>query len=116
LANEEDIPVIKSKQISAGIHYKTNVFLVSLEGYLKQVKGIISSSQGFQNQFQFVRSSGNYKVKGLDLLIDKKFGKLSSWISYSIAGNTYYFKEFTPASFPNNLDIRHSATLGCGYR
>lgn len=112
LSNNEDIPVIKSRQASLGIHYQPKNLLISLEGYYKQVEGIISSSQGFQNQFQFVRSNGKYDVFGLDFLINRKFGNLSTWLSYSIAKNTYEFLEFEPTEFPNNLDIKHTITFG----
>jgi len=116
LANNDDIPVIKSKQVSAGLHYQRSGMLISLEGYLKEVKGITSSSQGFQNQYQYVRSIGDYEVFGLDFLINKRIKKFTSWLSYSYAKNKYYFLEFTPSTFPNNLDIRHSLSFGLSYQ
>jgi len=116
LSNNDDIPVVKSRQASAGIHYQKKNLLVSLEGYYKQVVGITSSSQGFQNQFQYIRSSGNYDATGLDFLINRKFGKISSWLSYSYAENTYEFKKFLPPTFPNNLDIKHAMTFGSSYQ
>ncbi|MCK5368539.1 MAG: TonB-dependent receptor plug domain-containing protein, partial [Cyclobacteriaceae bacterium] len=116
LANEEDIPIVKSKHISAGLRYQPGNLLISLEGYLKQVDGITSSSQGFQNQFQYIRSSGNYYVHGLDFLINQRFGFFNTWLSYSYADNTYDFPEFAPSVFPNNLDIRHTATFGSSYQ
>jgi hypothetical protein len=116
LSNNEDIPVIKSKQASMGIHYQRKNLLISLEGYFKAVDGITSSSQGFQNQYQYVRSSGKYNILGLDFLINRKFGNLSTWLSYSHTKNTYEFVEFEPTEFPNNLDIKHSLTFGTSYR
>jgi len=116
LANEEDIPIVESKQISLGLRYQEGNFLVSLDSYFKQVDGITSSSQGFQNQFQFVRSTGAYEVAGLDFLINQRIGKFTTWISYSYADNTYEFPEFIPSNFPNNLDIRHTATFGTSFQ
>ena len=116
LANEEDIPIVKSKHISTGLRYQPGNLLISLEGYLKQVDGITSSSQGFQNQFQYIRSSGSYYVHGLDFLINQRFGDFNTWLSYSYADNTYDFPEFVPSIFPNNLDIRHTATFGSSYQ
>ncbi len=116
LANEEDIPIVESKQISAGLRYQQGNFLVSLEGYIKQVNGITSSSQGFQNQFQYVRSSGSYEVSGLDFLINQRIGKFTTWLSYSYSENTYDFPEFIPPVFPNNLDIRHTTTFGTSFQ
>ncbi len=116
LSNEEDIPIVESKQISTGLRYQQGNFLVSLEGYYKKVNGITSSSQGFQNQFQYIRSSGSYEVSGLDFLINQRIGVFTTWLSYSFAKNTYDFPEFNPMVFPNNLDIRHTTTFGTSFQ
>ncbi len=71
LSNDDDIPIVKSRQISAGLRYQPGNLLISLEGYFKHVDGITSSSQGFQNQFQYIRSSGSYQVSGLEFLINQ---------------------------------------------
>lgn len=116
LANEEDIPIVESRQLSSAIHFQQEKFLISLDGYLKQVSGITSSSQGFQDQLQYIRSSGAYEVTGFDFLINQRFGNFTSWLSYSYAINTYDFPEFDPSAFPNNLDIEHTATIGSSYK
>ncbi len=116
LANEQDIPILTSKQLSGGVHFNKRNFLVSLEGYHKWVDGIITSSQGFQNQFQFVRSTGSYTSTGLDLLINRRIRKINAWVSYSYANSTFSFKELIPPEFPSNLDIRHRATWGISYQ
>ena len=116
LANEDDIPIAQSKQISAGLIYQNDNFLVSLNGYMKYVNGITSSSQGFQNQFQYTRTSGSFDVKGIDVLVKKEIGNLISWLGYSWADNQYEFGSFVPPVFPNNLDIRHTVTLGSSYQ
>jgi hypothetical protein len=115
LSDNDSIPIIRSRQVSVGVNYQLKNLLISLESYYKNVRGITSSSQGFQNQFQFIRSIGNYDALGLDLLINPKFKNLSTWLSYSLARNTFEFKDFNPSQFPNNLDLRHSITLGTSY-
>lgn len=115
LSNNGSIPLINSKQVSLGIQYDKDNFLVSLEAYRKNINGIISPSQGFQNQYQSVYSTGEYKTHGLELLINKHFRQYNLWINYTLAENNYYFEEFTPSSFPNNLDIRHTLSAGCTY-
>ena len=112
LSNDDDIPVIRSRQVSAGLYYKKNDFLISADGYYKTVEGIITSSQGFQNQFQFVRSSGNYEAIGLEFLVSKRIEPFSTWLSYSNAKTTQEFSELIPPVFPGNLDVRHRATFG----
>jgi hypothetical protein len=39
----------------------------------------------------------------------------STWISYTFSTNDYDFVSFIPSQFPNNNDIRHSASLGINY-
>lgn len=108
LANNSTIPVLKSKQVSFGLSYNKNKLLVTAEAYIKQVDGITTRSQGFQNQYQFVNAIGNYKIKGVDILINKQFQKFGTWLSYSYSKNDYTFEGLNGGtSFPNNFDITH---------
>ncbi|OEK08014.1 TonB-dependent receptor [Flavivirga aquatica] len=111
------VPILKSKQVSAGIHYNKNRLLISAEAYIKKVDGITTRSQGFQNQYQFINSIGSYEIKGLDILLNKQFNNtLSSWVSYSYSTNNYTFDELNNGEkFPNNLDIKHAFTFAGAY-
>ncbi|TWO33096.1 TonB-dependent receptor [Seonamhaeicola sediminis] len=111
------VPVLKSKQISAGIHFNKNKLLISAETYIKKVDGITTRSQGFQNQYQFVHSIGSYKITGIDVLLNKQFNNVAStWISYSFSKNNYLFPDLNNGNeFPNNNDIRHAITFAGTY-
>lgn len=115
LSNDKDIPIIKGRQLSLGISYNDNNWLINSDFYYKKVIGIITRSQGFQNQFEFARDHGNYEVLGIDLLINKRFQKLSSWLSYSFADNRYTFNNLSDPNFPNNIDIRHMVNFAMAY-
>ncbi len=115
LSDNISVPVTKSRQLSLGLQYNHEHFLLSVEGYKKKVEGIITLSQGFQNQFQYVYAIGNYDTEGIEALINKRFKKLNIWLNYSFSLNNYFFGELEPSTFPNNLDIRHVATLGGSY-
>ena len=115
LANDNSIPIIKSKQISAGIHFNKNNLTVSIETYIKQVDGITTRSQGFQNQFQFVNAIGNYQIKGVDFLINKQYNNVSTWFSYSYSKNDYTFATLLNTKFPNNVDTRHAFNFAGTY-
>ncbi|WP_235835819.1 FecR domain-containing protein [Cognatitamlana onchidii] len=117
LANNSDIPIIKSKQLATGIHFNKNNWLLSAEGYIKKVDGITTRSQGFQNQYQFVNHVGSYNIKGIDILINKQFSSIfHSWLSYSYSVNNYIFDALNNSnSFPNNVDIRHILTAAGTY-
>jgi len=115
LSNNNDIPIVKSKQVSFGLHYNKKGWLMTAEGYYKFVDGITSQSQGFQNQHQFVKTTGSYTVFGGDFLINKRLKNSSTWLTYSYVDNRYTFDNFAEATFPNNFDITHSVSLGSTY-
>ena len=116
LANNKDIPLIKSRQVSLGIQYNKNKLTVSVEGYIKHVDDITSRSQGFQNQYQYIDAIGKYDVKGIDFLINKRFENFSTWLSYTYSKNVYTFNDLNfGEQFPNNTDIRHTITFAGAY-
>lgn len=107
VSNDSIIPVQKSIQTSIGLTFNTNKWLVTLESFYKKVSGITSGSQGFQNQFEFTKSNGNYTVVGGELLIQKTFHQFNSWLSYSFNQNKYRFDELYAKNFPNNYELSH---------
>ncbi|WP_299216002.1 TonB-dependent receptor plug domain-containing protein [uncultured Aquimarina sp.] len=115
LSNNEDIPILKSKQASIGLSYNHNNWLVTTDVYYKDVEGIITRSQGFQNQFEFINDHGSYAVLGIDFLVNKRFKNFSTWLSYSYADNEYTFNNLSPSNFPNNIDIRHNINFAVAY-
>ncbi|MBO0329039.1 TonB-dependent receptor [[Muricauda] lutisoli] len=115
ISNDNALPVTKSKQGSAGINYEKNNFYVGVEAFYKNVDGISTSTQGFQNPYQFSGEIGSYDVKGVEVLINKKGDNYSTWLSYTYNKNDYTFDSIVPQSFPNNLDIRHTITFASTY-
>ena len=115
LSNNSDIPVITSKQTSAGFSFSNNGWLANIDGYYKKVEGITSQSQGFQNQYEFVKSQGNYEITGIDVLLRKRIDKVNMWFSYAFMNNDYSFKDLEANRFPSNYDISHAITIGTSY-
>ena len=115
LSDNTHLPITKSKQGSAGINYAKKSLYLGLEGFYKEVEGISTRTQGFQNQNQFNGEIGGYTVKGIEFLINKRGLNYSTWLSYTYNTNTYTFPSIVPAEFPNNLDVRHSITLATTY-
>lgn len=111
LSDGTNFPVVKSKQISLGLNYDSKNLYIGLEGFYKEVDGINTSTQGFQNQNQFAGEIGKYDIKGIEFLINRKTTKYSVWASYALNFNNYTFEDIVPSTFPNNLDIRHTATF-----
>ena len=109
------LPVTKSRQGSLGFNYDRQDLYVGVEGFYKQVDGISTSTQGFQNQNQFNGELGKYDIKGLEFLINSRAEDYSAWASYTYNVNDYTFEGTVPPTFPNNLDVRHNVTFAGSY-
>ncbi|MEQ8522156.1 MAG: TonB-dependent receptor, partial [Vicingaceae bacterium] len=116
LINGKDIPLLTSQQVSLGFNYQIKWLLISLDGFYKQVEGLVSSSQGFLNQFQYVRVPGELDAKGIELLLNPKFDAFSSWVTYSYLDSDYSFSDLFASKFRNNFDITHALSCGFSYQ
>jgi len=110
VSNNTTIPIQKSKQISLNLFYKKNDWLLDIENFYKKVNGITTSSQGFQNQLEFVRTTGDYEIWGAEMLIQKKMNHFLTWLSYTYNHNNYHFANYEYPTFPNNFQLMHTIT------
>jgi len=115
LADQQEIPILKSRQLSLGLRYYRNKWLFSAEAYTKKVNDITSQSQGFQNQYQYAQIIGDYTINGIDFLVNKRFENLSAWVSYSLTNNNYNFDNLSNNRFPNNVEIVNSLSVAASY-
>ncbi|QLG46124.1 TonB-dependent receptor [Costertonia aggregata] len=115
LSNGSTLPITKSKQGSIGFNYDRPKIYIGLEGFYKKVNGVSTATQGFQNQNQFNGEIGEYTIKGVEFLINKKTNDYSAWLSYTYNTNNYTFDAIIPDTFPNNLDVRHNVTFAGTY-
>jgi len=115
IANNTTIPIQKSKQISLNLFYKKNDWLFDIENFYKKVAGITTSSQGFQNQLEFVRITGDYEVWGTEMLVQKKMNYFLTWLSYTYNHNDYHFPNYEYPIFPNNFEVMHTVSWAGSY-
>jgi hypothetical protein len=115
LADENNFPIINNLQYELGLNFNKKGWLFQGSLYHKQVESISSSSQGFQNQLEFLRLSGNYEVFGVELLAQKRVNQFIFWVNFSIMDNSYDFESFDPQQFANNFEIRQSSAFGISY-
>ncbi|RMB63483.1 TonB-dependent receptor [Dokdonia sinensis] len=115
LADGIEIPVMESAQASLGVAFEKKGWLADVTGYFKAVEGITAQSQGFETKYEFQKAIGNYDVLGVDVLLRKRSGDFTSWLSYGFMDNTYHFDSLPENTFPSNYDITHAVTLGTTY-
>ncbi|OXB02370.1 TonB-dependent receptor [Flavobacterium pectinovorum] len=110
ISNNTTIPIQKSKQVSLNLFYKKNDWLLDIENFYKKVNGITTSSQGFQNQLEFIRTTGDYEIWGAEMLVQKKMNHFLTWLSYTYNHNNYHFSNYEYPTFPNNFQLMHTVS------
>jgi len=116
MANNSETPIQKSNQIELAFNLKTNQNNISASIYHKNVNGITTSNQGFQNLHQFENQFGKYTINGFQAHYNFKAKNLNAWLSYNHSINKYEFKKLNPSVFYNNNDIRNSLISGMNYK
>ena len=115
LANGENIPILESRQVDAGLTYQPKDWLFQLTAYQKKVEGINSRSQGFTNQLELLDLIGNYDVSGIEFFVQKKLENWRLWSSYTFQDNNYEFDTFDPVFFTNNFERTHQVSAGISF-
>ena len=115
LANNDDLPILKSEQIALGSTFKKGNWSLNSNIYYKKVNDISSTTQGFRNQLINTNTTGNYDAMGFEFSMNRKSESLNLWLSYSFVDSNYDFPEFTPSKFRNNFAIMHVVNVAATY-
>jgi ferric enterobactin receptor len=112
LADGLYVPVSSSIHYTAGISYETPVYLISGELYYKKINNLTEHSLRINANPMGVDYNENFFVgngysKGLELLVQKKYGDLTGWVSYTLGEAMNHFDEYSDEYFPANQDVRH---------
>ena len=113
MANNAELPVTSSKHYILGFSYEINDYLFDVEGYYKDIENDTRYSlrfaptvgRGLTAKETFFNGTG--KVKGIDFLVQKKFGDYTGWVGYTLAQSDKIIAQFSATSFPSNFDVRH---------
>lgn len=109
-------------QYSAGYfrNFLNNLFETSVEVYYKQLQNEIDYSQSYvpqanedlQDAFVF----GKGWSYGLELYINKKYGKFTGWIGYTLSYTNLNFPDLNYGqTFPAEYDRRHDLSVVASY-
>lgn len=114
----------KSKQGALGFFKTFNNASIelSIEAYYKHLSNLIafkpgeSFFAGNNSWDQKIETNGVGEAQGIELYIQKKEGKLTGWISYTLAKATRQFKNKNNGlSYPFNYDRRHDFSIVGNY-
>ncbi len=129
LSNDKDIPVSSSRHLNLGINYDLPDFLFSVEGYYKKNKDISEYTLRFQRKLSGMGGgmggggnggavesveqffTGDGYATGVEFLAQKKAGKLSGWISYTLGEVKNRFPDQSDKYFFAYQDVTHELKM-----
>lgn len=92
--NEDELPKVRNQNVNLGLLFNRSGFQFEVEAYLKKLDGLTSVSSAFVNSTDdWSYDVGSGDVRGLDVLLKKRWGKYESWMSYSFNDVKYIFEE-----------------------
>ncbi len=121
LSDDETVPVSSADHYIAGIAYETDDFLVDIEAFKKDMYNISEYSLTFTPSFLDVNFDEYFYVgdgtsKGIEFLVQKKFGKFTGWAGYTLSEVMYDFPIYGEESFPANHDATNEVKLVSSYK
>ncbi len=111
LAGDKEVPILDASQFQIGLVFNKNNWLIDVQSYFKNINGLTSLATGFDEEFTGRFHLGNAKVRGLDILVKKRWGNYSSWISYSYSKVKHEFDTFFDTNFDAANDQPHNFHL-----
>ncbi|MEM6630070.1 MAG: TonB-dependent receptor [Bacteroidota bacterium] len=130
LSNGEDVPIGASTHYIGGFSYESKGFLFDVEAYYKDLEGLTEFSQRIVRSFGRGRGpqagagaeaenfffQGTGIAKGLEVLLQKKQGKYTGWISYTLSQIEHNFPELSDTPYPALHDQTHELKLVNSYQ
>ncbi len=120
LADGELVGVSSATHYILGASYETNGWLFDVEAYWKNLEGLTEFSLRFRSDDEFNASElffeGSGVAQGVEFLIQKKAGKYSGWLSYTLAQVVNTFPGLNEGiPFYASHDQRHELKLVNSY-
>jgi ferric enterobactin receptor len=121
LADGQSIPVSSSIHLISGISYENEDWLVDVEAYRKTLTGLSEFALRFAPQegeidYNDYFFTGTGTAKGIEILAQRKFGRLTGWITYDLGKVEYLFPRYGDQPFPASHDVTHELKLVSNYQ
>ncbi len=125
LADDERVAVSAATHYIGGISFETPSFLFDVEAYYKKLGGLSEyttrlTTAGFGPSrtlnYEELFYTGTGVVKGLEFLLQKKVGKFTGWIGYTLGEVKYDFEAFGDEPFFANQDQTHELKIIGSYK
>ena len=115
----DNVPPQKSWQVSAGLArtFQKNTYEFSLEFYYKKMENLIEYKEGagfsgLDKSWESKIEKGSGRAYGAEVFLQKKAGKTSGWIGYTLSWSDRLFPGLNEGKrFPYKYDRRHDISL-----
>lgn len=115
----DSVPSQHSQQVAASVNHTLGggAFEVSLEGYYKTMDNLITLSEGaqiigFEDWQDKVETAGEGRSYGMEFFLQKKRGKTTGWIGYTLAWSWRRFDDVNQGEwYPYKYDRRHDLSI-----
>jgi len=119
LPSTTDIPPQKAWQLATGIERTIDRYAldVSLEGYYKQMDGVIAYKEGgnlvgSNQNWEDAVTIGRGWTYGAEFYVRRKRGQTTGWISYTLSYSHRRFSDLNEGRvFPHRYDRRHDISI-----
>jgi len=125
ISSVKDIAPQSGYQVATGAvkSFRNGQYQLTAEGYYKSMEGLVEYQPGV-DAFQAtlltwpeVVEQGSGSSYGAELLIEKKRGEITGWISYTFARSTRQFDLLNQGkSYPDGYDRRHDIAIVAQYQ
>lgn len=124
LANGDSVSVLRSDVASLSVAFDADEFLIQIEGYAKQQSGLMAYELQYnpnlnETDLGVRLSDGIGEVGGVEIMIQKKTGRYTGWVSYAYSRVLQRFPgnsetSLVPAAFdrPHQLSVVNQLTNG----
>lgn len=119
LANDDMIPVSSAYHYIAGISYEAPRYLVDVELFYKPMSGLAEYTMRNESFRMMTTSSlpdnfyeGSGTAKGFEVLMQKKFGSYTGWLSYTYCRVEHQFEDLNGGEpYPSMYDQPHEVNF-----
>ncbi|QGY44632.1 TonB-dependent receptor plug domain-containing protein [Maribellus comscasis] len=126
LSDDEIVPVQSATHYILGMSYEADKWLFDVEAYYKDLGGLselnprvgstVSASDDLQDIYTNSFFEGTGIAKGIEFLIQKKFGNYTGWIAYTLSKTEHRFDDIEDHPFPALHDQTHEIKLVNSYK
>lgn len=119
----KDLKPMLSQQIATGLFFEPkNTYSFSIEGFYKKMNNVLDYKDGIAWKDVFTTWDENIEAGkgwayGIELLAQKKEGRLTGWIGYTLSWNNRRFPTINKGEkFAAKYDSRHNVNITATYR